>query len=108
MIKERSRYFWSPERWPRRALRIFQERRARGHLVGGFCFGAFPLLSSERGFLYSHGQTAIRKRQGKLRRLHCDVFGSGKRNEHPQSTERVLLIPAAVARVRRSEACLKS
>src|SRR5262245_63063881 len=28
----------------------------------GFSFGVFPLLSSERGFLYSHGQTAIRKR----------------------------------------------
>jgi hypothetical protein len=66
------------ERWPRRALRVFKGRRVSLHLVGGFSFGAFPLLSSGRGFLYSHGQTAIRKRARKWRRLHYDVFGSGR------------------------------
>jgi hypothetical protein len=35
--------------------------------------------------------------------LHYDLFGSLKRNEHPQSTERASLRPAAVPRVRRSK-----
>jgi hypothetical protein len=57
-----------PERWPRRALRV--SMGAEPLWLGGFSFGAFPLLSSGRGFLYSHGQTAIRKRPGKSLRLH--------------------------------------
>ena len=74
--------------WERPSCFLVASERCRGERAGfqgaqspwasgGWCFfGAFPLLSSGRGFLYSHGQTAIRKRQGKSLRLHYDVFGS--------------------------------
>ena len=76
---------------------------------GGWCFfGAFPLLSSGRGFLYSHGQTAIRKRQGKSLRLHYDVFGSRRGTSTLNLQSGLFWCSATVARVRRSKAFLKS
>ncbi len=57
-----------------------------------FLWGAFPLRSSGRAFIFSLGQSAIRRRLRKIARQHYDVFGCRKRNEHPQSTERALLV----------------
>jgi hypothetical protein len=59
---ERPNCFLWPPNAAAASARVFKGRTAPGHLVGGFSFGTFPLLSSGRGFLYSHGQTAIRKR----------------------------------------------
>jgi hypothetical protein len=72
----------------------------------GFSFGAFPLLSSGRGFLCSHGQTAIRKRREE--RGACTLTYSGREEERAPSIYRtgIFWCSATVARVRRSKAFL--
>ena len=105
--------------WERPSCFLVASERCRGERAGfqgaqspwasgGWCFcGAFPLLSSGRGFLYSHGQTAIRKRQGKSLRLHYDVFG--REEERAPSIYRAGSFGAQRRwQVRRSKAFLKS
>ena len=106
--------------WERPSCFLVASERCRGERAGfqgaqspwasgGWCFcGAFPLLSSGRGFLYSHGQTAIRKRQGKSLRLHYDVFGSRRGTSTLNLQSGLFWCSATVARVRRSKAFLKS
>ena len=64
---------------------------AASHQYGSGFFGRFLFFLPEGDF-YSSGQSAIRMRQVSLR-LHYDLFGSLKRNEHAQSTDRGSLRP---------------
>ena len=65
--------------WEGESCFVFPPKGCRGERCGfsrgaeprwicldGFSFGTFPLLSSGRGFFYSHGQSAIRKRAKRM------------------------------------------
>jgi hypothetical protein len=54
-------------------------------------FWTFPLLSSEGDFYTPTGN--LLSACAKSLRLHYDLFGSLKRNEHPQSTDRGFFAP---------------
>jgi len=65
--------------------------------LGVLVFGAFPLLSSGERCSYSHGQSAIRKRANQRRRLHYDVFGSGRGTSTLNLQSGLYLVPSGGA-----------